>query len=180
MSKSLLYLIKISVIPILALVVGKLVGILVAGSFVGVDIVWDFSNPATFLSPAVPVTEIASITTFADLFMYGCLAVGMSIVLIQSSFFHDSHIDVGAVSKLADYDLLHLIKSSYQLYHWGFIWSLYLILGTIIILIDTLGGRTDLWVLIVTAIFSVFSIIILVKDVYNEIETAKKISSSKI
>jgi len=180
MSKSLLYLIKLSVIPIIALIAGKLIGVFLAGQFLGVSVVWSFSSPASFLTPSVPGADAVNVTTFANLFMYGCLAVGMSIILIQSSFFHDSHIDVNAVSKLANYNLVHLIKSSYQLYHWGFIWTVYLLLGNIVILIDAVTAKTDYWVLIVTGIFSFCSIMILVKDVYNEIDTAKKMSISKI
>ena len=124
MTKSLLYLIKLSVIPILVLIVGKLIGIAVAGSFLGVNINWAVSSPMDLLTPAVAAAEISRVTTFADIVMYGLLAIGMSIILIQSSYFHDSHVDVNAVSKLADYNLLGLIKSTYELYHWGFIWTL--------------------------------------------------------
>ena len=176
MTKSLLYLIKLSVIPILVLIVGKLIGIAVAGSFLGVNINWAVSSPMDLLTPAVAAAEISRVTTFADIVMYGLLAIGMSIILIQSSYFHDSHVDVNAVSKLADYNLLGLIKSTYELYHWGFIWTLYLLIGTIVIMVDYFAGRADLWALIITSLFSIFSIMILVKDVYNEIETAKKIT----
>lgn len=179
MTKSLLYLIKLSVIPILALIVGKLVGFIIAGEFLGVDVTWTINSPLDLLMPSVAAAEIRNVTTFADLIMYGLLAVGMSIVLIQSSFFHDSHVDVNAVSRLADYNLLGLIKSTYHLYHWGFIWTIYLLIGTVVIMVDYFSGRADLWALIITTFFSIFSIMILVKDVYNEIETAKKISSKK-
>ena len=180
MTKSLLYLIKLSVIPILVIIVGKLIGFALAGSFLGVDVNWVIHSPLDLFTPSVAVSDIRSVTTFADLFMYGALAIGMSIILIQSAFFHDSHVDINAVSKLADYNLLGLIKSSYKLYHWGFIWSLYLIIGSIIIVLDYFAGKADLWALIVTGFFSIFGIMILVKDVYNEIETAKKISNNKI
>lgn len=179
MTKSLLYLIKLSVLPILALIGGKLLGFVLAGSFLGVDVHWVINTPLDILTPIVPIGEIRNVTTFADLFMYGLLAVGMSIVLIQSSFFHDSHVDINAVSKLADYNLLGIIKSSYHLYHWGFIWGIYMIIGSVVIIIDYFLGSADLWAAVITAFFSVFSIMILVKDVYNEIETAKKITSSK-
>ena len=49
-------------------------------------------------------------------------------------------------------------------------------IGTIVIMVDYFAGRADLWALIITSLFSIFSIMILVKDVYNEIETAKKIT----
>lgn len=179
MTKSLLYLIKISVVPVLALIVGKLIGFVLAGAFLGVDVHWVINSPFNILTPYVPATEIRNVTTSANIIMFGIVAAGMSLVLIQSAFFHDSHVDMGAVSKLADYNLLGLIKSSYHIYHWGFIWTVYMIVATIAIMIDYFLGKTDLWAVIVTAIFSVSSIMILIKDVYNEIESAKKVTINK-
>jgi len=176
MTKSLLYLIKLSIVPVIALIGGKIVGIIIAGSLLGVEVAWNYSNPLSLLSPSVSSNDVISITTFANLFMYGCLAIGMSVVLIQSSFFHDSHIDINRVSKLADFNLIKLIKSSYDLYHWGFVWTIYLIIGTVLILLDTIVGKTAFVIFVITAVFSISTVMILVKDVYNEIEIAKQIN----
>jgi len=178
MLKSLLYLIKLSIVPILTLILGRILGIIFGGIFLNTSVTWNFSSLLSILSPQVIAGQVVPLTTFADLFMFSCLAIGMSIVVIQSAFFHDIHMDVGFISKLADWNLMNLIKSSYDLYHWGFIWSIYLIFGVLVILVDTLSALIPTWIFIVTGLFTVFSIMSLVKDVYNEIETAKKVNNS--
>ena len=179
MIKSLLLLLKLTVLPILALIVGKLLGIYIAGFVMGIDVIWNFSSPISFLNPTVALQDIKSIINFADLFMFVCLAFGMSLVVIQGAFLHDSHLDVSMASRLANFNLLSIVKSTYEIYHSGFIWTLYLIMGLIVILMDVINMNADAWVLIFTGVFSLLSIVILVKDVFNEIEIAKSLSIKK-
>jgi hypothetical protein len=179
MVKSLLYSLKLSVIPIVALIGGKLTGLWLAGSLLGVKIGWDFTTPASFLNPAVAASDSKNVLSFANLVMFALLAIGMSIVLIQSSYFHDSHLDVSIVSKLADMNLLNLVRSTYELYHWGFIWVVYLFIASLVILVDVTLNRTEVWVVVISFAFSLFSILILIKDAYNEVQIAKSLTERK-
>ena len=179
MAKSLLYILKISIIPIIALIGGRLLGMWLASILLGYNLTWDFSSPSAFLNPSTPNYDLINLLTFANLIMYAVLAIGMSIVLIQSSYFHDSHLDVTFVSKLADLNLLGMIKSTYQLYHWGFVWTIYLFIGTFVILFDVISGRCEVWVVIVSFVFPLFSLLVLIKDVFNEINIAKSLVVTK-
>ena len=179
MVKSLLYLLKLSAVSVVALIGGRFIGIYLAGVVQDVNIIWNFSSVGGILNPVVPIENVKNIMTFADIFMYAVLSIGMSIVLIKSVFLHDGNLNVPIISKLADKGIFSLIKSTYHLYHWSVVWMAFLIIGSIVIIVDTFEGRTDMWVAVVTSLFSVFSFVILIKDTFNEIETAKSLVPNK-
>jgi hypothetical protein len=179
MVKSLLYILKLSTVSVVALIGGRFLGIYLAGIIQDVGIVWNFSSIGGMLNPVVPIESVKNIMTFADMFMYAVLSVGMSIVLIRSVFLHDENLNVPVISRLADKGVFSLIKSTYHLYHWSIVWMVFLIMGSIIVAVDAFEGRADTWVAVVTSLFSVFSFIILIKDTFNEIETAKSLVPNK-
>jgi hypothetical protein len=128
--------------------------------------------PASWLTfqNLVSANGILTVSSYSDLFMYLGIAVGMSVILVQALYLHDSHITPNMINRLAKNNLLSLIRSSFELYHSGVIWLLFLWLANILILINTIRSLTNLWTLLVCTIFTISYSIIFMKDLFAEIE----------
>lgn len=171
MKRSLLQLIVYSIIPAVVIIIAKLGGIYLAGALFNIHI--DLSGSVTsFLSfqNLVNAKEIVTISSYSDLFMYLGVAVGMSVILIQALYLHESHITPGTINKLAKYNLLSLVRGSFELYHSGIIWLIFMWLANIVVLINTTRALTDIWTLCICTIFSISYSIIFMKDLFAEIE----------
>jgi len=171
MKKSLLKLIEYSILPAICIFAAKLAGIFVTGLIFNIPI--DLRNQAQgllFFQTLVPQADMIVVITYSDLFMYLVVVLGMTVILIRSVYFHDSHISSTMVSRLAKYNLLGLMQSSYELYHSGMIWLAFLWCANVLIGINVYRGLTETWALAVTVLFSLSYSIIFFKDLLAEIQ----------
>lgn len=174
MIKTLLYLIQISLFISLLLFLSKLLGIYLGAYLFDVRLEYSLGDLYSLINPTIDASYIVTIMSFADMVMFSILAIGSTVVVVQSAYFHDSHVDVALMSKLVHMNLLQLIKTTYVIYNWGFVFGLYLLIGSLVIFIDFFNGLVPLWMPLIAMIFSVMIILILVKDVYNEINIFRK------
>ncbi len=175
MKRSLLKLIEISILPAIVLMLAKFGGIYFAAALFNIDVSLDVqSGSLVFFKTLVNARDLILISSYSDLFMFLCVAIGMSIILVQALYLHESHISSITISRLAKYNLLNLIRSTYELYHGGIIWLAFLYVANIVILTNAMRGLTQPWTLIVASVFSLSYSIIFFKDLYSEIELSKK------
>lgn len=175
MKKTLLKLIEYSILPAVLLFIGKIVGLFVVSSLFSIPI--DINTPdrqLLFFATSVSAESIKTISTYSDLFMFTTLSIAMSFVLIQAIYFHDTHISSMTISKLAKYNLLGLIRSSFQLYHAGVVWLGFLWMSLIIVFINYYHSITEFWVLLISLLFCISFSIIFLRDLFLEIGLAKK------
>jgi hypothetical protein len=175
MRKTLLKLIEYSILPAILLFVGKLLGLYIIASLFGVPIDWQAEDKSLlFFSTSVAKENLMLVSTYSDLFMFTQMSLGMSFILIQAIYLHDSHISNLTISQLAKLNLLSLIRSSFELYHSGVIWLGFLWLGCILVAINYFQGISQLWVLLISLLFSISFSIIFFRDLFSEIELSKQ------
>lgn len=179
MKRSLLKLIEYSILPAIVLVLSKVGGIYLAAALFNIQVDLSASSSAfMFFESAVAAKDIVVVSSYSDLFMFMGVALGMTIILVQALYLHDSHVSPKMINELAKRDLLSLIKSSFHLYHSGVIWLAFLWLAAIVILINAINGMTDIWALAVSVIFTISYSIIFLKDLFTEIELNKNGSNT--
>jgi hypothetical protein len=100
--------------------------------------------------------------------------LGFSVVLIQALFFHNSHVSPKSLTKLASNNLLSLVKSSFEIYHKGAVWSLFLWLSNLLILINVLTSKTQPWVFVVSLIVTIVLSLVLLNDAAEEIDLSRE------
>lgn len=175
MSKSLVKLVDYSLLPAALMVIGKFVGLWLSIQLFSLE--WGIKNIPNSLFSVVPefyAEDIHLASTYSDLIMFLILVIGFSIILVQALYLHNSHIAPTTLVKLATNNLLGLVKSSFEIYHRAAIWSVFIWISNILIFINVLLNRTDLWVLIFSLIISIVITTALLRDAFKEIELSKK------
>lgn len=175
MSNSLVKLIDTSLLPAIFIVFGKFMGIFLVSKIFGIDVSIVSSTEALIsFKSLVASDELLTLVSYSDLFMFAVVSVGFLILIFRSVYLHDTHVDVATVTKLAKYNLLSLIKTSYELYHEGITWLIFTWLAELLIWINVLSGKAYPWVGLLTTMFSIILTIILFRDLFNEVELTKK------
>lgn len=175
MSRSLFKLIDYALVPAALLILAKLAGIFLVAALFSVNIqVNVLADALLSFETVVNAGDLPLISSYSDLFAFSIMSFGLAFILISAVYFHDSHIKVSTVNKLAKFDLLHLIKGSFELYHSGIVWLIFLWLANLLILINVIKQSTYLWILLVTVIFSISLTVIFFRDLFQEIELVKK------
>jgi hypothetical protein len=169
MSKSLIHFVDAALLPASLMVLGKLVGLVLTVQLFNVPISLAQAGNSIFsVRPEVSLEHLVAVSTYSD------IAAGFSFVLMQATMFHDTHVKPATLVKLSNYNLLGLVRSSFDLYHMAAIWMFALWLTTGLISLNAAFGRTELWVAISSICGSILFSAILLQDVYREIELARK------
>jgi hypothetical protein len=175
MRTTLLKLIEYSILPAILLIFGKFFGLYLIASLFGIPIDLQAQEKALFLfNTFVSEENIILVSSYSDLFMFTLLSLCMTFILVQAVYFHDTHISNITISKLAKYNLLSLIRSSFQLYHAGVIWLGFLWMSAFLIAFNYFQGYSQLWVLLLSLLFCLSFSIILFRDLFSEIDLANK------
>ena len=164
-SKTLLKLIDEAILPAVIVVAGKILGVALLNPKLGL--------PFTLNLETLPGSGANLVNTYSNLFSYGGVALGLSIILIRSFFFHNTHISPQITIRLYRLNLTSIIETTYELFHQAAVWLSYLWLLTILFALQAYWGLTPwniaLGTLAVTLIFSCLFII----DADREIDIAK-------
>lgn len=174
MSHNLVKLIDISLIPATLLVVGKIVGLAVAINIF--QLPWTLVElPDSLLAvrPLLLSEDVTTASTYSDIIMYMCLAVGFSFILVQALFLHETHIKPTLLVRLSNNNLLGLVRSSFDIYHTAAIWLVFIWLCSLLVWINVLAQKTELWVGIVTVVANIIFTALVFQDVYREIEDSR-------
>ena len=175
-TKSLVKLIDESLIPAIALIVAKMVGLFLASQFLHLN----FTVKNAALLFVLPKVQFASVQdyilaeNYSNLTMFITAAAGTILVLVRAHFFHQSHIHPNLQAKLVSLNMESLIASSYHLYHQALIWITFLWLTTAFLVISTIVLHVTYPVIsaiafIISANFSwIFAM-----DVEKEVELSK-------
>jgi hypothetical protein len=155
-------------------VVGKFIGLIFSINLFSLE--WGIKNIPGALFSVRPVfysEDILIASTYSDLVMFAIIIIGFSIVLMQALVFHDSHISPSLLSKLANKNLLGLVKSTFEIYHKAAVWTIFVWISVLLIFLNTLASKTELWVLVFALITTIALNVFLLRDVASEIELSK-------
>lgn len=174
-AKSLIKLIDEAIIPAIALIVGKLLGLLITTYFFQLPFAIK-SRELFGILPSIHFTNLSDYVlaeNYSNLAMFSIAALGTILVLVRAHFFHESHVHPNLHAKLMSLNLESLIAPTYHLYHQAAIWLIFLWLSVGFLIISTIIQATYPYVAIVAFIIAANFSWIFAIDVEKEIEIAR-------
>ncbi len=175
MSKSFLKLVDYAIVPAIAIILGKIVGIAIVSAALGIPVsLREYSESILNAAPYVPLQDLSVVASFSDLIMFAFSAGVFSFSIFQAVYLHDSHIKPTLAVRLINKGLWRLIQNSYEIYHSSFVGLIFLWLATIAIIINAAIGLTYVWVVVIAVVISSLLSLILLQDVYREVENLRK------
>lgn len=171
-TKSVTKLIDEAIIPAIALIVGKMLGLFLTIVFYHMDFVIDQGGifkvlpVITFTSPQNYILA----ENFSNLVMLFAASFGTIFVIFRAHFFHRSHIHPYIHAKLVSLNLESLIAPSYDLYHQGAIWLTYLWLVVGFLIVSSTFGVTFPQISIIAFLIAANFSWIFALDVQRELE----------
>lgn len=174
-AKSLVKLIDEAIIPAVALIVAKMLGLFAASYFLNLP----FTVKTGQVLKVLPQVQFANLTdyivaeNYANLAMFTVAAAGTIAVLVRAHFFHESHIHPRLHAKLVSLNLESLVAPSFHLYHQAAIWLIFLWLTVGFLLISTILKITYPQITAVALIFAANFSWIFAMDVEKEVEISR-------
>lgn len=175
MSSSLVKLIDSAIFPAALLIISKVFGLYLGIAIFGLEWQMEFVNNSIFsVYPVVYESDLAILSSISDAVMILVMCIGFGWVVFRSIHLHETHIDPRTVAKLAKYNALGLVKSSYKIYHSASMWFVFTGIAVALSIYNAILGRT-LWFVPLIGFFIFLTIsIYLLRDIENEIELSKK------
>lgn len=169
---SLIYeLVDLAILPAALLICAKAVGMALLNTMLGLD--WNVQNIANSIFSVRAVYEssqdVLLVSSFTNLFMFICVLSGCMLITSKAMLFHHRKASPHFVLKLARYDLLHLLKSSFELYKESFVWSVFMILTTIYIFLSFVFDQTYAWVAGLSVMFCITFLWMLIQNIEEDI-----------
>lgn len=175
LSKSIIKLIDEAIIPAVALIIAKMLGLFAASYFLHLPFTVKNAQ-VLWILPSVSFSNLADYVkaeNFSNLTMFAVAAMGTVYVILRAHFFHETHISPKLHAKLVSLNLDSLVAPSYHLYHQATIWLTFLWLTVVFLVTSTILKITypqlSVTAFIIAANFSwVFAM-----DIEREIEISK-------
>ncbi len=175
MSDSLIKLIDASILPASLMVVVKFLGVVLVAQFFDVGWRINFANENFFSTfPVLLGRDLVFVSSFSDILMLMVILGGFTYCVLKALLFHDTHINPRMVARLASWDLLGLIKNSSKIYYSSVVWLIFSIISVVLVWINIVSGKTNIFVGIVGVLIIIITSTLLVRDIEDEISRAKK------
>ncbi|MBI3341501.1 hypothetical protein HY024_00080 [Candidatus Curtissbacteria bacterium] len=175
MTKSIVKLLDEAIIPAIALIVGKMIGLFLASVFFKLNFTIEQGGVLKFL-PAIHFNDVSGYIlaeNYSNLAMLCVAALGTIFVIVRAHFFNQSHIHPYVQTKLIHFNIESLIAPSYDLYHQAAIWLTYLWLVVGFLVASTIFGITFFQISAVAFIIAANFSWILALDVQREVEISR-------
>lgn len=164
-------LVDLAIIPAALMICSKVVAI--AGLNYLLDLDWGVQSAENVLfSMGLTYTNMDHailVNSYSNLFMFVSVIAGCILVTSKSLLFNRKKASPYFLLKLAKYDLLHLLKSSFTIYKEAFVWGTFLIVTTVYIVISFLFGMTYAWVAGLSILFSLTFLWIMIQNIEEDI-----------
>jgi hypothetical protein len=174
MSSSFVKILDNSLFPAAVMILGKLLGVVLATATLNIPFsIKEYADSIFSVRAVVRAEDLLSVTSYSDLIMFLTVALFLTFSVFRAVFLHSSHVKPTLVSRLANNNLLKLIRNSYEIYHYAVVWIIFTWVSNILIFINIYRGLTYSWIGITTLLFSILMTVVLLQDVYKEIENIK-------
>jgi len=164
-------LVDLAILPAALLICAKAVGMALLNSFLGLD--WGIQTIANSIMSVRAVyqnsSDVILVNSYTNLFMFICVVAGCMVITSKSVLFHHKKASPYFVLKLAKYDLLHLLKTSFHIYKEAFVWGVFLILTTVYIFLSFLWGETYAWIAGVSVLFAITFLWIMLQNIEEDL-----------
>ena len=171
-AKSLIKLIDEAIMPAVALIAGKMLGLFAASFFLNLP--FTIQNKEVFwLLPSIQFSSINAYLTaenYSNLAMFMTAVLGAIPVVVRAHFFHESHISPTFHAKLVSLNLERLIAPSYHLYHQAAIWLIFLWLTVGFLIISTILQVTYAQITVIAFVIAANLSWVFALDIEKEME----------
>ena len=175
MSKSIITLLDKALLPAAVMIFGKFIGVAITLRLFNLPwTVGQVANSVFSNGNIIRAEDLKTVISYSDLIMYIVVALGMVLILVRAIYLHNSHIKPSLVARLANYNLLSLIRDSYDVYHSAAVWLIFTWVANTIVIINALSGQSFPWVAAIATIASIVATLVLFQDVYKEIENIRR------
>lgn len=175
LNKNIIKLIDEAIIPAVALIISKMLGLFLSSYFLHLP--FEVKNSRIFwILPSVHfnnLTDYIRAENYSNLAMFLAASVGCFYVIIRAHFFHESHISPKLHAKLVSLSLDSLVAPSYHLYHQAAIWLTFLWLTTIFLVTSTILKITYPQLSVVAFIIAANFSWVFAMDIEREIEISR-------
>jgi hypothetical protein len=173
MSKSLLKFIDLIMLPASLMVLGKFIGVSLTIKILNLpSAIGDVGGIFTH-GTILKESDLKTVITNSDLLMFAFISIGAGVILFRSIYLHSTHIKPSLVARLAKYNLLTLIVSSYEVYHQAAAWIIFCWVAFVINLSNVITGKSEWLSIVVIFITSVILTAILFNDIGKELDNLK-------
>ncbi|MEI6886871.1 MAG: hypothetical protein WCK31_01385 [bacterium] len=178
MSKTLVKLVDSAIFPAALLIVSKVLGLVLTNNIFGLN--WGIDHQIEqfqLFSVQILYTDHASIitaTTYSNLIMYGVIFIGLVVRIIQARFLHNEHISPRLLTKLAENNLLTIVKTSFDIYLEGSIWLAFSWLAWFIVFINFVLELNSLGFCLSILLVQILATTIFFRQINREFEESKK------
>ncbi|KKR86115.1 MAG: hypothetical protein UU34_C0021G0009 [Candidatus Curtissbacteria bacterium GW2011_GWA1_41_11] len=175
-AKSLIKLTDEAIIPTLALIVAKMVGLYLTSLTFNLPFEVKTQGFLNIL-PAISFNNIADYTiaeNYSNLAMLIVAALGTFFVLVRARFFHASHIHPKLHARLVRLNLESLIAPSYHLYHQAAIWLIFLWLTVGFLILSSILGTAYVQIAIIAFVVAANFSWIFALDIEKEVEISRE------
>lgn len=115
------------------------------------------------------------IISYSNFFMFLVVFIGCMAIAFRSTLLVRSKSSTRIALKLARYDLLSLIYSSYETYKELFVWSVFLIISCIYLIFSTLFDNTYPWMANLALVVTLVFFWIIIKNIQTELYLINKL-----
>ncbi|MBN1618082.1 hypothetical protein JW887_01945 [Candidatus Dojkabacteria bacterium] len=171
MSKLLKKLLSAALFPAALLIVAKILGLYLSTRIFDLDWVLR-SHTSEFFSIELIYTDsnAALITnSYSNLIMVSTILIGVTILLFQAYFLHDSHQNPKVLIKLIQFDFIMWLVDSKTLYPKLAVWLSFLWLSTIVSIVQTIQSTTYIGIAVFAIVASIFTTWLAARDFEREI-----------
>ena len=135
------------VTPLLALIVGKLIGVIFSSVVFAINLPsLGYNNIYKLLYGMKLEENIVILSSYSDLFMFTVLSTGFIVSLLIYTDKSKKTLDKKHIEDYFRSPVEKTISTAHKLYGSAFRWLIVLWLANVYILYNTLSGRTYLWI----------------------------------
>ena len=124
--------------------------------------------------PFITDSNLSRAASFVDTVFVWVMLIGLFYYVFTALFLHNSHVHPKVISRLVKYNMLHLIKDNFNLYHEIIVWLIFAWIANILVLLNSLEGKTIIGIPTFSILFTAFLTVVFFKDACNELENREE------
>ncbi len=120
--------------------------------------------------PLLMSNSIVNAASFMDIIFIWGMLLGLIYYVLVALYFHNTHIHPRVISKLVRFNLLYLVKNNFNLYHEMIVWLIFAWLANILVLVNSVAGKTFIGIPTFSILFTAFLTVVFFKDACKELD----------
>lgn len=162
---------KASLLPAALMLIAKIVGFWL--TVMSLNIPWTInidSDGFLGIYPLLMSNTVVQAASFMDMIFIWIMLLGLLYYLLIALFFHSTHLHPKIISKLVKFNLLYIVKNNFNLYHEIIVWLMFAWLANILVLINSVAGKTFIGIPTFSILFTAFLTVVFFKDACKELD----------